>query len=607
MRHDQGVSPFLSTIESHRLDVVRVAIYARQSKARPDASEASPEAQVAAGTALAASRSLGGVLWETSEARVFKDVGRSGWDPSVIRPGFEEMMKAVRAGEIDVVIVNELSRLTRKGAHDALEIDNEFKKYGVRFVSVLEPFLDTSNPIGVAIFALIAALAKQDSDIKAERLKGAKDQIAAVGGWHSSQPPFGMRTERVKMGPLTVSVLVPDDDNPTHVEIVERMIQMSWDGISDNKIATTFDAEDVIAPGEVAKRATEKRLASIKARRVSDSETAIRWRAQTVRWILNHPAIGGFAVERVKRGKAYENVIARDDSGKPLTPHTGITTGAKWLELQERRKARSRPDIRPGGEEVTPALLSGWRFLQCRVCAGSMGQTPGTVMRNGQVSSGGYSCANPKGHGGLMITREPLDEYVARRVWARLTNADMTNEEDREWVAAAALRFAAQRDLAGVAETQRETQSHLDHVRRSITELQADRKAGLYKGREELETWRATMLQYREFEEQCVARLAELSSQTAEATTVPAEWFNPNIDHPEDPIGKGSIWAGWDVYEQRKFLDLFLTGVAVGVGRDKETKKYIPIEERVRLDWRPLPDDDSEEASEEREAELAAM
>lgn len=590
---------------AHAMDTVRVAIYARQSKARPDASEASPEAQVAAAEALALSRSMvpGQPRWEVAPERVFKDVGRSGWDPSVIRPGFEDMMTAVRAGEIDVVIVNELSRLTRQGAHDALDIDNEFKKYGVRFVSVLEPFLDTSNAIGVAIFALIAALAKQDSDIKAERLKGAKDQIAAVGGWHSSQPPFGMTTQRVKMGALTVSVLVPDEENPDHVATVKRMIEMSLDGVSDNKIATTFEAEGVKAPGEAEKRATAKRLESIKRRRVSGEDDVIRWRAQTVRWILNHPAIGGFAVERVKRGKAHENVIARDSTGKPLTPHTGIITGAEWLELQERRKSRSKPQCRPGGDSVNATLLSGWRFLTCGVCGGSMGQTGGTTMRNGKQSDGGYMCANPKGHGGLMITRPTLDEYVARRVWARLTTADMADPADRAWVEAAALRYAAQRDLAGAQEERRETAAHLDHVRTSIAELQADRKAGLYKGRDELETWRATMTQYRAYETECVERLAALDAQTAESVRIPAEWHVES----DDPMGPGSPWDGWDVFKRRAFLDLFLSGVSVGRGRDPETKKYVPIEERVSLAWRELPAEDDDADAEATEAELAAL
>jgi DNA invertase Pin-like site-specific DNA recombinase len=605
------MSPFLSTIETHKLDVVRVAIYARQSKARQDASEASPEAQIAAGTAQAAARSTvpGQPTWEVTPERTFKDVGRSGWDPSVIRPGFEKMMDAVRAGEVDVVICNELSRLTRQGAHEALAIDKEFKKYGVRFISVHEPFLDTSNAIGVAIFALIAALAKQDSDIKAERLKGAKEQIASVGGWHSSQPPFGLKAERVKKGPLTVSVLVPDDEHPERVETVKDMIKMSTEGMSDNAIAAKLTADRVTAPGATEQRGTEKRLAQLKARRILRDDADFRWLPQTVRSLLRHPAIGGFAVERVKRGGAYDNVIARDETGKPLAPHTGIISGAEWLALQELRKARSQPQRRLAGE-AEATLLSGWRFTTCGACRGAVGQTNGGAKAGGQGSRNGtaYMCSNPKGHGGLSVRRDIADDHVARRVWARLANADMDDADDREWVAAAALRFAAQTDLAGVAEEQRETRAHLDHVRTSITELQADRRAGMYRGRDELDMWRATITQYREYETECVSRLAVLDSQTAEVTRLPAEWFAPNIDaEAADPIGPGSKWAEWDVFERRNFLSLFLTGVSIGPGRDPVSKKYIAIEDRVTLEWRRLPARDSEDDSEASEAELASM
>ncbi|WP_326699421.1 recombinase family protein [Streptomyces sp. NBC_01754] len=580
------MTPFVSAVGSEQLDTVRVAVYARQSKARPDSSEASPEAQLAAGEALAASRG-----WEVVHA--FKDVGRSGWDPNAVRPAFEDLMSAVRAGEVDVVVVNELSRLTRKGAHDALDIDKEFKKYGVRFVSVLEPFLDTSNPIGVAIFALIAALAKQDSDIKAERLRGAKDEIKAVGGRHSSSAPYAMRAVREKIGNLVVSVLEPDEDNPEHVEIVERMIEMSFAGISDNKIATTLASEDVPAPGEAERRATDKRMQSIKKRRVSTDDSPIRWRAQTVRWILSHPAIGGFASERVKRGKAYVNVIARNEAGVPLTPHRGVIEGARWLELQERRSKRTKTNRQPGGE-ATPTLLSGWRFTTCGICSGSMGQSK----NNGGQDY--YMCANPKGHGGLSIKRDQLDDYVAGCVWARLHAADIDDEEDRGWLAEAALRFALQRDLSGVQEERRETEAHLEHVRNSIAELQADRKAGLYRGRDELTMWRATMTQYRSFEDQCTAKLEELSELTTAAIRVPSEWHEPG----ENPLGSGSPWAGWDVFKRREFLDLFLEGVSVGPGRDPETRKYIAVEDRVTLNWRRLESDEDHEDDEESLAAL---
>ncbi|MEV0126803.1 recombinase family protein [Streptomyces sp. NPDC050703] len=589
------MSPILSpSVNSAHMDVVRVFLYARQSYARADGSEVSTEAQLAAGHALAEARSLQGVPWVVVGEYV--DKGRSGWDPSVIRTDFERMMTDIRAGEGDVVISNELSRLTRQGAHDALEIDKEFKAHGVRFMSILEPFLDTSTPIGVAIFALIAALAKQDSDNKADRLKGAKAEISAVGGRHSATAPYGMRTVREQIDKLTVSVLEPDADNPEHVAVVERMVDMSLSGKSDNKIATTLEKEQIPAPGNAKRRATEKRLEALKKRRTSDPDAPIRWRAQTVRWILDHPAIGGFASTRVKRGKAYVNVIARDEAGSPLTPHRGIISGARWLELQEHRKLPSKYTRQPGGEAV-PTLLSGWRFSDCGVCTGSVGQSEATD------GHGTYMCANPKGHGGLSIRRKDADEYVARRVWQRLITADMADEDDRAWVAAVAVRYARQKDLAGVQEERRETAAHLAHVRQSIKELQADRKAGLYRGRDELTMWRATMEQYRAYEDECTRKLDELDAQTSAAVAVPADWFASG----EDPIGDDSPWATWDVFERRQFLALFLSGVTIGRGRDPETKKIIPLDQRIELRWHPLPDDTDDTDEEATERELAAL
>ncbi|MEV8325086.1 recombinase family protein [Kitasatospora sp. NPDC056731] len=129
---------------------MRAVSYMRQSKKREDGSQASSAAQRTRTEALIVAKG-----WENNGH--FEDVGKSGWDPNVTRPGFEEMMAVVRAGQVDAVIVYSLSRLTRQGALEPMKINGELSRYGVRLVSVEEPYLDTSTPMGVAIFGLIAA------------------------------------------------------------------------------------------------------------------------------------------------------------------------------------------------------------------------------------------------------------------------------------------------------------------------------------------------------------------------------------------------------------------------------------------------------------------
>lgn len=548
----------MTPLSTHPSDIVRAFLYARQSKARLDGSEASTETQLDAGQSLADARGY------TVVGR-YADVGRSGWDPNVIRADFEKMMKAVRAREGDVIIVLELARLTRKGAFDAMTIDEELKKYGVRLVSVLEPFIDTSSPVGQAIFALIAALVKQDSDIKSAKLASTKAAIGAVGGRHSSAPPYGMRGVRAAAEKLVVTYLEP---HPETGPIVRRAADLAMEGHTYGAIAKILNEDGIAPPGLSGQRATTARMADVNKRRtgVGTEERTILWRSQSVRLMLTHPAIGGFASER----RGNENVMARDEGGAPLAPHRGVLTGAEWLALQEVLSGRSKARRRP--LSGVPSLLSGWRMLTCGECGGSMGK-----------SDPMYMCANPVGHGGLSIQREILDDYVARRVWARLTSAEPTDP----FVIAAAMRFAHQQDTAGVEAERLETQAHLDHVRDSIRELQADRKAGLYRGPDELEVWRATITQYRDYEDSCTAKLAELTDQATERVRVPSEW---DVEPGADPIGPGSLWASWDVYERREFLALFVQGVSVGRGRDDD-KKIIPVEGRVRIAWHPDEDE----------------
>jgi DNA invertase Pin-like site-specific DNA recombinase len=95
------------------------------------------------------------------------DEGISGSKDS--RPALNELMNDSRKRKFDVVLVWRFDRFARSTRHliNALE---EFKNLGIDFVSYQEN-IDTSSPLGNAIFTIISAVAQLEKDIIAERVK----------------------------------------------------------------------------------------------------------------------------------------------------------------------------------------------------------------------------------------------------------------------------------------------------------------------------------------------------------------------------------------------------------------------------------------------------
>ena len=102
------------------------------------------------------------------------------------RPAFTRMLADATRHEYDILLFWSLDRFCREGAFKTLWYLNQLSEAGVKFRSYMEPYIDTSNPMGEAIVGLLAALAKQESVRKSERVKAgmarARLQGKRVGG-----------------------------------------------------------------------------------------------------------------------------------------------------------------------------------------------------------------------------------------------------------------------------------------------------------------------------------------------------------------------------------------------------------------------------------------
>lgn len=84
------------------------------------------------------------------------------------RPGFQSMMADARQCKVDAVLVWKFDRFARstKALITALE---EFNELGVDFISFSEQ-VDTSTPMGKAMFTMISAIAEFERSLIAERV-----------------------------------------------------------------------------------------------------------------------------------------------------------------------------------------------------------------------------------------------------------------------------------------------------------------------------------------------------------------------------------------------------------------------------------------------------
>ena len=112
-----------------------------------------------------------------SVLREYVDVGESGAKDS--RPQLNELMAAARKRLFDAVIVWRFDRFARSTKHLLLALE-EFRSLGIQFISYQEN-IDTSSPLGQALFTIVSAVAQLERDLIRERVNAGLRNARACG------------------------------------------------------------------------------------------------------------------------------------------------------------------------------------------------------------------------------------------------------------------------------------------------------------------------------------------------------------------------------------------------------------------------------------------
>ncbi len=163
--------------------MTRVALYARVSTDMQAESGKSIAAQLAEMREYAAKRG-----WTV--VAEFTDPGFSG--TNMDRPGLEALLAAAEQRSFDILLVHELSRLSRR-LFDTFHIFEKLGKLDIGLASVKEPDFDFSTPTGRLFLTILAALHQYYVDLLKMHTRKSKRQRARDGLYNASITPYGYR------------------------------------------------------------------------------------------------------------------------------------------------------------------------------------------------------------------------------------------------------------------------------------------------------------------------------------------------------------------------------------------------------------------------------
>ncbi len=346
------------------------AIYCRISQAR-DGSTLGVDRQEPPARALC--ERLG---WKVE--RVFIDNDLSAYRGKR-RPDFEEMLACAKERRIGAIAAWDADRLTREPRENEDLIDLA-EQYGIKLATVTGEY-DLATPSGRLHFRIKGAIARHESEHRAERARLKQEELARdgkVGG--GGTRPFGYLEDRVTLHTLPFSLLGSRETiDGGEAQLVQEAAERVLLGESLRAVATDWTGRGV------------------------HTVTGTSWKTTVLRGLLLSPRIAG------------------------LRQHHGIAIGkAVWPgiiseETYERLKVLLTDPVRQlnGGQLARSYLLTG--FLYCGGCGRRLVARPRADKRRCYVCASGV---NFDGCGKIRRLAEPVEDLVREQLFAALDSSD---------------------------------------------------------------------------------------------------------------------------------------------------------------------------------------
>lgn len=261
--------------------------------------------------------------------RHFTDDGYSG--TNFKRPGFQKMIAAIEAGEIDVVCVKDLSRFGRDYLKVGFYTEIMFPEKGVRFIAINNS-VDSANPTENDFTPFLNIMNEWYAKDTSNKIRTIFHSRMQDGKRCSGAIPYGYRRD-----PEDKNHLLIDEEA---AKVVRRIYQMVIDGMGSQAIANQLTADNVLIPSAYLEQSEHGES------RNHSYHDPCRWNCTAVSYILDkqeymgHTVLGkticeNFKTKKRRKARPDELIIFENT-------HEPIIDAETWHLVQKLRRRTRR-------------------------------------------------------------------------------------------------------------------------------------------------------------------------------------------------------------------------------------------------------------------------
>lgn len=316
------------------------------------------------------------------------------------RPEFTRMVNDMRAGEIDCIVVKDLSRLGRNYLETGDYLEKIFPFFGIRFIAVTDGYDSTAS--SAADDGLIVPLKNLINEAYAKdmskKISTAIDIKQRQGKFIGSRAPYGYRKS-------------PEDRNQLIVDkeaspVVARIFECKAAGMGNGAIARMLNGEGIASP---MRYKYEKGLT--KNKRYADG----LWNDSTIAAIILNPVYIGDMEQGIQKEAMYMGIKKHkpEKSGRIYVAgtHEPIVSRELFDKVQELVEERKQKVIAER-EKYAHVERKENIFIHtvfCGDCGGSL-----SLHRKARKAAGGvkvcydYICPNSESYGEKFCKRKRI-------------------------------------------------------------------------------------------------------------------------------------------------------------------------------------------------------